>query len=538
MNKNYSLSFFLFFIFLTISAQVTNEGKPLSWSQSNLKSSAKIEMNSFDLNAIKAEDKINDLDRTKPWRFGHELNVDLGMDNSGTWDELPNGDRIWRVNITSPGAKTLNFVFDKYRVPDGASVYLYNNDRSDLLGAYTNVFNREDEMLGTWLVEGDNVWIEYYEPKKVQGQGYLNIGKVVHGYRITTDSEAMQKALNDSGNCNMDVDCSIGADFDGLKDRLKHSVAFIILNGFVCSGQLINNTNNDRAPYFLTANHCNSGSHSTWAFRFNWISPNPICASTTSSTDASINQTTSGATVLASNANSDVKLLSLDGGLDAGWDLEWAGWDRTDNTPSYVVGIHHPSGDIMKVCRDDTGVIKNVNAGAQTWEITTAGGGWEQGVTEGGSSGSALFDENGRIVGQLFGGGAACAGTNDNGFLDYYGRFAVSWNNNNFGTWLDPTNTGVTTHNMLSQVLSTPEEELADFLNIYPNPSTGLLNITNRTNDDITFAVYSLLGKEMKKGILSDFDNQIDLSGLSDGIYIVKLNQNNASLHKKIIVSK
>ena len=536
MKKHYFTSFALFFICTFISAQVTNIGKPLSWSQSNLKNTTRIEMNSFDLEAITAEDKINDLDQTKPWRFGHEFTVSHGLDNSGTWDVLPNGDRIWRVNIISPGAKTLNFIFDTYKVPDGASVYLYTDDKSDLLGAYTNVMNREDEMLGTWLVEGDNVWIEYYEPKNVQGLGKLNIGKVVHGYRISTDSKT--DAPNSSGNCNLDVDCGVGADFDGLKDRLKHSVAYIIMDGFVCTGQLINNTNNDKAPYFLTANHCNAGTQSTWSFRFNWISPNPVCATTQNSSDATITQTTSGATTLASNANSDVRLMSLDGGLDSSWDLEWGGWDRTDTAPSFVVGIHHPAGDIMKICRDDSGVIKDVNSGAQTWEITSAGGGWEQGVTEGGSSGSALFDENGRIIGQLFGGGAACSGTTDNGSFDYYGRFAVSWDQNNFGQWLDPTNTGLTTFNMYSQVLSTPEEELANFIDIYPNPSTGLLNITNKTNSEISFSVYSIIGKTVRKGTLSDFQNKIDLSGLSDGIYMVKLNQNKASIFKKIIISK
>ena len=39
------------------------------------------------------------------------------------------------------------------------------------------------------------------------------------------------------------------------------------------------------------------------------------------------------------------------------------------------------------------------------------GGGWELGVTEGGSSGSPLFDQNGRIIGQLFGGTATCIDT-------------------------------------------------------------------------------------------------------------------------------
>ena len=51
---------------------------------------------------------------------------------------------------------------------------------------------------------------------------------------------------------------------------------------------------------------------------------------------------------------------------------------------------------------------------------------WDEGVTEPGSSGSPLFDQNGRIIGQLYGGSAACQGTSANGY-DYYGRLGVSW---------------------------------------------------------------------------------------------------------------
>ena len=69
---------------------------------------------------------------------------------------------------------------------------------------------------------------------------------------------------------------------------------------------------------------------------------------------------------------------------------------------------------------------------------------WETGTTEGGSSGSALFDENLRVIGQLHGGDAAC----NNNAQDYYGKFAVSWdslsaNNRQLKHWLDPNNTGI-----------------------------------------------------------------------------------------------
>lgn len=544
MRKYYTTLYFFLFVFV-LSAQVTNEGKPKSWELTTLKTSATYLMDSFDVEAVKKEDAINDTDRSKPWRFGYDFKVSLGLDNAGTWDELPNGDRIWRINIISQGAKTMNFIFDKYWLPEGAKIYLYNQNRTDLVGAYTHVMNNKDEMLGTWLVEGDNIWIEYYEPKDVAGQGFLNIGKVIHGYRSTTDSDLLKKGLNDSGDCNLDVDCSIGTDFDPLKERLKRSVALIIMNGFVCTGQLINNTNNDQTPYFLTANHCDAGATSTWSFRFNWRSPNPVCATTANSTTSSFN-TTSGATNLANNANTDVRLLQLTGGINQAWDLEWAGWNRTNSIPNYTVGIHHPAGDIMKVCRDNdspftTFLDFNGDPTTQVWAIpgTGAGGGdgWDMGVTEGGSSGSALFDQNGHIIGQLAGGTAACSGTTDNSGFDVYGRFDISWTDNNFAQWLDPAGTGQATLNNYTQVLSTPDISFEDSISIYPNPVSSLLTISNESQESMSYTLYTILGKAVLSGSLDQTQNTVDVSRLKEGIYMIKINQNAKAIHKKLVIS-
>src|SRR5690606_23612211 len=110
--------------------------------------------------------------------------------------------------------------------------------------------NRSDGKLGTWFVDGDNVWLEYYEPRSQRNKGSLQLSKVVHGYRSVSQSIA-NRGLNDSGSCNLDVDCSIGEDYDGIKDVLKRSVGLFLTGGSICSGTLINNTDNNNAPYFL-----------------------------------------------------------------------------------------------------------------------------------------------------------------------------------------------------------------------------------------------------------------------------------------------
>ena len=441
------LPLIVFFNLLSYS-QVTNEGSPLSWSYSanDLKVIESKVLPEFDLNSVKNQDKINDLAFDRPWRFGYMHSVDYGFED-GQWDTLENGDRIWRILISSRDALSLNFIFDNLFIPMGGSLYLYSDDRSDLLGAYTNEQNQEGGILGTWIVNGDSVWIEYYEPLSVHGQGTLHIAKATHGYRNANTFKQV-KALNGSGDCNLDVDCPIGDDWEELKEHNKRSAGILLSNGSgFCSGALINNTQNDGTPYFLTANHCYSNP-SSWAFRFGWISPDVICATTQNSSNGPTNMTISGATLKARDAGSDFALVQINTDIPEDWDRVFAGWDKSDNFPEFQVGIHHPSGDVMKVCRDDDPATKEINGGAQTWEIVGGSlGGWEIGVTEPGSSGSPLFDQDGRIIGQLFGGGAACAGTNDNGAFDYYGRVGVSWEGGGTSStrlrdWLDPLNSG------------------------------------------------------------------------------------------------
>lgn len=539
--KKYLLLSFLF-VFSNLVAQVTNEGEPLSWKLNQLRSVSPVQMESIELNALIAEDIVNDTQWDIPWRFGTELLVNLSPQNSGTWDVLQNGDRIWRLNIVSLGATTLNFIFDDFYLPPGGKLYLYSDDRSDLLGAYTSIQNRTDGFLGTWFVDGENVWLEYYEPRSQQNKGRLQLSKVVHGYRSVSQS-MVSRNLNNSGACNLDVDCSVGSDFDDLKEVLKRSVGLFLMGGSVCSGTLINNTDNNNAPYFLTANHCDIGNPGTWAFRFNWISPNPVCAQNQNSTNSSWNQTASGATRLANNSKSDVMLVNIDANLPSSWNLVWAGWNRsTTEVPQFTVGIHHPAGDIMKACRDNEAPIRqafnfNGNPSANMWRV----GNWELGVTEQGSSGSALFDQQGRIVGQLAGGTAACNGTSNNGGFDIYGRFDTSWdygttNSTRLSNWLDPNGTGAVS----MDILSSPDFQFIGNISIYPNPAKDVIYIMNNNSSQLNFELYAVTGQKMKADRLPFANNEIGVSELAEGVYFLKLvdGLTNSSLVKRIVIKK
>jgi hypothetical protein len=220
-------------------------------------------------------------------------------------------------------------------------------------------------------------------------------------------------------------------------------------------------------------------------------------------------------------------------------DVVWSGWNRsTTQTPQINFGVHHPSGDIQKVCRKDGGGFRRTSDGQDFWRINN----WDLGVTEGGSSGSGLFNENGHLIGMLTRGTAACSGTNDNGGWDEYGRFGVGWDfggsaSSRLRDWLDPGNTGVTTLDIFPAVLSVDEFALEGLIDVYPNPVNDNLNVVlTNINEDVSYTVYNTLGQQVSKGDLSANSTQIiNMSQQERGIYFIKLSTASNSITRKVV---
>jgi hypothetical protein len=388
------------------------------------------------LEALQAADAITDAVKSAPWRFGEEFPVNIGL-NHGQWLEI-NGAAVWRTQIQSPGALAMSLSFSEFSVPKGGKLFIWNTDRMEFIGGFDHRNMKSWGGLATGLVAGDNVVVEMQVPLGMEDAVSLRIDQVVHAYRDIAGKAAVAAAameeqrgpFGNSGDCNINVNCPEGATWQCE----KRSVALIIQGGFaVCTGALVNNTAQDGAPLFLTANHCLGGSVANWTFYFNHETEG--CEGNNGPT----NQTVSGAELLSNSSSSDFGLLLLDETPPENYDVFFAGWDGTDaeNVQS-ATGIHHPSGDLKKICIEEDAPYHDNAAGAAVWWIDA----WEDGVTEGGSSGSPLFDQNHRIIGQLYGGAAACSGNVNNGQFDYYGRMGVSFNNG-ITEHLDPLGLGV-----------------------------------------------------------------------------------------------
>jgi lysyl endopeptidase len=550
--KKSTIFSFLFLTFLTCFSQEIDE-LPISWGLQLDNNINPILLPPLDLAAIVQEDSINDLDKSLPWRYGVTRPLVLNPNQYGEWRNVPNVGRIWRVAIKSPDALNLSINFDNYHLPEGATLHLYNNDKTDISRTYSNAQNRANNQIGSWFISGDIIWIEYFQPNYVMDETRLEIGSIIHGYRMGRVNQFVSnlRGLNDSGACNYDVNCPVGEDFDSKKDLAKKTVALLTLgNGYLCSASLLNNTQRDKTPYLLTANHClESSDPSFWTVRFNWTSPNPVCGTGDDSADLQSNFTMSGAQVRASNSLSDFALVEMYNSIPQSWDIAFSGWDNTDVNPIYEVGIHHPSGDIMKICRDDSGATKENANGTEVWLIggvsIGTGNGWEIGTTESGSSGSPLFDQNARLIGQLYAGQSLCNGLENNNDYDIYGRFGVSWDagttpQTRLRDWLDPTATGETSIDLLQNSLGVPDNQIDGTLDIYPNPATTAITVMNNRYPNLFYAFFNVLGQKLIDGSLSNSMNTISVEGFAEGVYFLYLldKDSDSSITKKIVIDR
>lgn len=440
--REYVLSISLLFFIIGVSnAQLNIGGKPVSIEQ-NLEYhhiETKI-MPSFDVQRMLEEDRDSKYNKSQAYRFAKSFIVDYNLNNSGTWEELSDGSKIWRLGIYSRGAYSLNVIFKEFYIPEGSSLYIFNTDRSHFIGGYNSLNNNVNEIMATEPVFGDYIIIEYSIPSGNISNAKLTIGKISHDYRgIFSKPEVKDESYGTSGSCNVDINCIEGNNWQ----QIKHSTTRIIIDGSkLCSGALINNTKNDATPYCLTANHCINTNQEAIVSVFYFNYESPFC----DGIDGYISQTISGAELVATapDHSLDFTLLKFNDNVPLNFNPYFSGWNRSANAAQNSVSIHHPSGDVKKISIDEnaplTGDYGSTYDQNSHWQILD----WELGTTEGGSSGAPLFDQNKRIIGDLTGGEANC----QNSVNDYYAKFSMSWNNytgidEQLKHWLDPDNTNV-----------------------------------------------------------------------------------------------
>jgi len=321
----------------------------------------------------------------------------------------------------SEGAHSIGVTFQGFRIPTGGELYTIGANKTR--GAFTS-FNNPDSAEGfftTFPVEGSYLILEYFQPADVKALPALDIAFVAHGYK------PKPLCFDCSGDCNINVACDQGEWANEVR-----SVGMLLTNngGRFCSGSLVNNAASNGDQLFLTAQHCSARTTDQVMF---WYQ-SPTCEpSGNGPTDYIIG----GMLPLANNPSSDYLILRIREPIPADWNVFLSGISGENVAPEKLVGIHHPSGDVKKWSfSEGPGEPARWSGGEPGdwhWRVPY----WDLGTTEPGSSGSPLYDQNHRVVGQLHGGPASCT------FISYdlFGAVWASWQHG-LGEFLDPQHSG------------------------------------------------------------------------------------------------
>lgn len=379
------------------------------------------------------------------------------------------GTQVYRLTIQLEGTPVgIGLYYDDFYIPEGGRLFIYTPGGHQVLGAYTNETHSEHGSFATEPLAGRELILDYEAPEGVELPS-LQIRSVGYFYRPVLRAAYGQENIKyfqgneDSSDpglrrfCQINANCPEG---DNYQDEKASSVAILIstaAKGVVgmCSGNLINNVEGDFTPFIISAAHCASltskfeptkSDLNTWIFGFHYEKPR--CSSGDYATPMLRSMVgASKKAFLPIVGYSDGLLLQLNKPIPADYRVFYSGWDAADNAWQKGAGLHHPAGDALKVSVFDGGVaIGDWNGKKPGGERDHLNFKFQKGNTEGGSSGSPLFNEAGRQIGTLSGGlGGICPQDGSYGrFYSHFAKYESKGDGFNMKRWLDPNKTGKT----------------------------------------------------------------------------------------------
>lgn len=442
------------------------------------------------------------------------------------------------------GYKTSLFLEFNQHATEDSIIFKYQSSEQSTLG-----FNPQGFIYTRSLADLQSLRLVDHPP-------YQNSSLVIRFITLQPRNRKAAAGFGDAGACQVNANCLPDTIFTPAQ---KATVRILWRNGNLqgwCSGSLINTVNYSFAPYILSAEHCalanglaSSRDFGYWLFYFNYQSPG--CENPTSENSLG-NDVLAGAELLSRSndeggqSGSDFLLLRLDESIPASFDVRYAGWDRSNLPPQSGRSYHHPGGDIKKMSvfsrpaqNSSFGDISLNTHWQVRWNQTNYG----YGTTEGGSSGSALLNEQGLIKGVLTGGNSSCSNLDG---TDLYGKFSYSWDQNGNGKerrlapWLDPQGSGV-----LSVPSAAPGEmptmATRASISLYPLPiEDDWLRLRGYdVKQTFRLRIFDLQGKKIsdqKLSPLNDKEQTIGLPHLLPGFYLIQFEQGEVLETQKVLI--
>lgn len=585
---------------ISVRAQIGRGGIPESMQNHNVQQYVPVHTSVLpDWESFKQKEK-SDIAAgiSKPLMVALFTPTDIGFPSSGAIVTLDNGKRIWRSRLKIENAPAVGFYYDQFHLPEGVKYFITNENGAQILGAFTTDNNATSGLFASEAVQGGIVNLEmdiepgvnlddidfHIDRSAVYFRSYEHLNQ--YGDIRNLTATAVDSALNGlSSVCMINAICPLGNGYATQRKAVAQEL-FVETGGVgVCTGTMVNNTGNTTSSckqYLLTASHCNPASDTVSAkfdqtiVRFNFEKAQ--CTGGVipeGQTMTGVNFVARGVYAAATpqQIKGDFLLFELRQMVPANWNVVLAGWNKnagiplTTTAPKKFIGFHHPSGDNKKVSSSHQLESTALGAPDSHWGTQL-----DSGYAAQGSSGSGLFDGDGRLIGILSAGGpnqvpASCNVSVKGEAIDamnvlLYSKFSYDWDYTVDGNnpkrklkpWLDPANTGVVTINPVKSnctaldgtgtAIRNVDDELGSAISIYPNPNTSgkvsaMINLPEVTN--LTAEVFDVTGKKQQSIQLNHVKSGVfnfDLSSYANGMYIINFSNGSATAAKKVMLSR
>ncbi len=358
------------------------------------------------------------------------------------WDRKADGSSVAAISITSPDASAVRVGFKvgalpaglvlRFYAPTGGDVFEVSGDEvAATLALNAKAGETDDNARTYWspVVESSTIVVEAEIPAAARSPELrISMPLVSHLFTSPAKDFVMPKA---AAACEIDATCyaSTWPEVSAVARMLFSDGTF----SYYCTGTLLNDADITTAiPYFLSANHCINTQSAASTLQTYWFYRSTAC----NSGIAGAYQTrTGGATLLYHAGITDTSFMRLNVAPPAGVWL--AGWSSAPPVVgAALTGLHHPAGDLLKISFANMNgywICTPSGTGSDTFSCSTStlaaatfyGITFTGGVTEGGSSGSAIYDSGHHVIGQLYGGSSSCGFP---GGGDFYGRFDMAFN--------------------------------------------------------------------------------------------------------------
>ena len=549
MLKKVLLFFYIFNIAISSFAQLSDGGLPISFVN---KLANQIPVKYIDIQEINNEEKQKNSKRAY---IGKIIKTNITLENSGNW-QITNEGKLWLLKIIAPNAKAISLYYNEFEIPEGANFFVYNTDKTTILGAFTHKNNQVKNNFATVFTQGEEVILEYFVPKNCKNVGKISINELNYAYQ-NVDFVTIKNGMGTSGECQINVNCKETQQWQNEKNATVRWLSRNKDGSWWCTGTLINNAKQDFIPYILSSEHNilddnylppENSYFAQFHFYFNYESnecepPNDYSSVQLKTMIGCELKASSGAN--GAIKGSDFLLLQLLEDIPESYTPYFAGWNRLNLAIDSGYCVHHPQGDLKKISKS----VNTQSSNKYSNELAYWSTSWQAirnktGTTEAGSSGSALFNMNKEIVGTLTSGGSSCLEPSK---TDYFGKFYYHWNlngakpRNQLEIWLDPNLTGIISMKgsyKNPNSLSLPQNQMLKFT-ISPNPAREFisLEISGDFNCNFEVAIFDIWGQKLQTHFLEENEKnkQIDLSSLIKGTYIIKLTSEKYSAFQKII---